>query len=382
MTGVEELLARIPPPEHQPAWNTAEWDAVERCLGLRLPVDYRDIVSRYGHGVFEDIFGYRIWILNPLSSRYLEIILSGCADMRNYRRLPRQQVAYGVFPDRPGWLPVGNIEDGPDIWWITEGEPEQWPLLLTDACARSFQQIHLPLSAFLARFLTGRLSARFRSRMGVDPEYGVPRFVPVIPRSSSKWGIACDQYAWVANKLRNEQRSYRPTEVVWFPPDPMGRPTGARVILRPTQESFDSKPGDIYPRPQNLIAASPCQAYPPWWPELPHPVKRWRRANFLPWLTEPPPPSPLANVFAATAMEVQLIQAHQLAAEGYLSLGEHVVWQIELVYRDGVTQHDPGWMLASAGVLVLDSMLADGHPKKIIQQPKVVPFRPLPNLRG
>ena len=127
---IEELLRVVAPPEHPLETGiAAQWEEVERLLGTRLPRDLYDFATHYGSGIFVCPLG--LWILNPFAPWYQDQ-LQGCSEpLRAYRGLPaRYGTPYGVFPDRPGWLLWGKTSNGDSLCWVTEGEPEAWPLLL------------------------------------------------------------------------------------------------------------------------------------------------------------------------------------------------------------------------------------------------------------
>ena len=55
MASVEELLDLVTPPRK--ISHTVDWRSIKRGLGVQLPGDYRDLVSNYGPGVFDDFLG-------------------------------------------------------------------------------------------------------------------------------------------------------------------------------------------------------------------------------------------------------------------------------------------------------------------------------------
>lgn len=58
-------LGRIISPPEVPLEvpSGSEWDAYEARLGTPLPGDYRNLISKYGTGGFDEFF----WIFNPKS---------------------------------------------------------------------------------------------------------------------------------------------------------------------------------------------------------------------------------------------------------------------------------------------------------------------------
>jgi hypothetical protein len=42
----------------------------------------------------------------------------------------RREPAYRIFPEPGGLLSWGSNQLGDVFWWLTEGEPEQWPVIM------------------------------------------------------------------------------------------------------------------------------------------------------------------------------------------------------------------------------------------------------------
>jgi hypothetical protein len=155
-----ELLQVVTPPEHPlETGDAARWTEVERRLGTRLPEDYRDFGLRYGSGYFDDPGRLMVYVWNPFSPRYVQEVECCCEHLRKDRGdLPKEpNLPYGVFPHQPGWLPWGNDIDGSLLCWLTEGAPDDWPVILLSPERTSFQQLPLPLTTFLARVFSRQL---------------------------------------------------------------------------------------------------------------------------------------------------------------------------------------------------------------------------------
>lgn len=150
---IEELL-RVAAPPAQPveAGDAEQWAEVEKALGTPLPRDYFDLAARYGSGAFDDPGRLMVYVWNPFGADYLKEMKETCKNLRRMRVLPEDHnVPYGVFPHRPGWLPWGSDIDGSLLCWLTEGQPDDWPLVLLSSERTSFQQLKLSLTTFLAR---------------------------------------------------------------------------------------------------------------------------------------------------------------------------------------------------------------------------------------
>jgi cell wall assembly regulator SMI1 len=149
---IEDLLSVVAPPgSPTERGDTPRWEELQRTLGIALPTDYRDFGMHYGTGHFEDPGRLLIDVWNPFSASHLQRVKRLCAEMRSQRGLrANANVPYGIFPSHPGWLPWGNDIDGNLLCWLTEGEPNTWPLILWIPTRAGFQQLAVSLTSFLA----------------------------------------------------------------------------------------------------------------------------------------------------------------------------------------------------------------------------------------
>lgn len=159
---IEELQQIVPSPaKPKRGGDPQSWRKLEKPLKIKLPSDYRDFCFHYGSGCFDDPGRLLVFVWNPCSRHYAKDLHRTCADLRETRELgPRTaNVPYGVYPDRPGWLPWGSDMDGNLMCWLTEGEPDQWPLILLTSDRTGFQQLDMPMTTFLARAFTRKIQS-------------------------------------------------------------------------------------------------------------------------------------------------------------------------------------------------------------------------------
>lgn len=157
---ITDLLAVVPAPKEPVHAGPAKgWPEVQRTLRIALPSDYRDFALHYGSGYFDDPGRLIVWAWNPFSPEYLSDLERCCEELRKDRGdlLREPNLPYGVFSHRPGWLPWGNDIDGSLLCWLTEEKPDDWPVILLSPERTSFQQLHLPMTTFLAQAFTRRI---------------------------------------------------------------------------------------------------------------------------------------------------------------------------------------------------------------------------------
>lgn len=159
-TPMHRLVTRVPPPG-PPARR--EWASVERCLGTRLPDDYKDIVTWYGDGLFFDAVS--LWMPIPGDRGVADRgpgEVEGClalahdivagSDDPEFARLPdgrTQEIDWGQDPDTLPFLSWGTGSDGDTGFWHRVGDdPNRWPVLFGQLTCWDYHPAGL--AAFLA----------------------------------------------------------------------------------------------------------------------------------------------------------------------------------------------------------------------------------------
>jgi hypothetical protein len=74
-------------------------------------------------------------------------------------------------------LPLGRTDNGDELYWVTEGDPDRWPVALLESRA-ALQELHrMPVTGFLAALAANQLT----SRILPDDVLGRPRhrFTPL-----------------------------------------------------------------------------------------------------------------------------------------------------------------------------------------------------------
>ncbi|MDA0160469.1 SMI1/KNR4 family protein [Solirubrobacter ginsenosidimutans] len=125
MEGLDQVIALVRPPA-APTGAPVDWAAAESALGTALPTDYKAFCDRYGHGEFFNGWGW--FPLTPFAHHCHEDLVSTfwrdiLAD-DDWGRRP--------FPEPGGVLPFATSELKYRFWWLAEGPPDDWPVLVED----------------------------------------------------------------------------------------------------------------------------------------------------------------------------------------------------------------------------------------------------------
>ena len=74
-------------------------------------------------------------------------------------------------------LPLGRTDNGDELYWVTDGHPDDWPVALVESRA-ALQELHaMPVTGFLAALAANQLaSASFPRTCSAVPRH---RFTPL-----------------------------------------------------------------------------------------------------------------------------------------------------------------------------------------------------------
>jgi hypothetical protein len=200
----QALVELLPPPE-VPIETHGEWAQIERQLGTSLPADYKWFIETYGTGSICIEF---VRVLNPFAENRAGNLLSCGAVTLEWLRENQDHTAlrvndYPVFPEPGGILPWGTSGNGHEFFWLTQGEPDTWSVVLHDRDrleTRLYERTCMTM--FLVILLSGQLDAgnfRIHPRMLDDQ----PRFKTPNQILSYKEGKERDK-AWRAEWVKQK----------------------------------------------------------------------------------------------------------------------------------------------------------------------------------
>jgi hypothetical protein len=158
---LDRLRALLPPPAHPAEPGRPDgWAEVEATLGTPLPEDFKAFTEVYGSGKVDDF----LYLFNPFAAGEDGNLLAErdrvlAAYARTRARFP-DRLPPPPFPEPGGVLPLGRTDNGDELYWVTGGDPGDWPVLLLESRAAR-QEVHrLPVTGFLAALAAGELATR------------------------------------------------------------------------------------------------------------------------------------------------------------------------------------------------------------------------------
>ncbi|MEV6490990.1 SMI1/KNR4 family protein [Actinoplanes sp. NPDC051633] len=123
----DDLLLRVPPPA-APIDARGDWAAVEAALGCGLPADFKILIERYGRGEF----GSLAYAYSPFGDGGPSIVdEASVVDIEAEERAEfPSDYRYPLFPEPGGLLVWGGTSNGDRLCWLTEGPPDEWPVIV------------------------------------------------------------------------------------------------------------------------------------------------------------------------------------------------------------------------------------------------------------
>jgi hypothetical protein len=158
---LERLRELLPPPADpvEPAQPDG-WAEVEAALGTGLPGDFKAFTELYGSGTVDDF----LYLFNPFAvGQDGNLLVEKDRVLAAYRqtraRFP-DRLSLPAFPDPGGVLPLGRTDNGDELYWVTDGQPDGWPVALVESRA-ALQEVHpMPVTGFLATLAANQLTSR------------------------------------------------------------------------------------------------------------------------------------------------------------------------------------------------------------------------------
>ncbi|WP_435017622.1 SMI1/KNR4 family protein [Tundrisphaera sp. TA3] len=152
---VGDLIRIAPPPElliGRVGWE--RWNRIESDLGTILPRDYKLIMTSYGVGYFNDLF----WLSDPGSMLGED---SPAEIYEEFRDSSPEECPFSTFPGPGSLLSLGGTTNGGYAFWLTEGLPDEWPLIFYDHGFYMSEKYSMRLVEFLVRWLSGEMPGCF-----------------------------------------------------------------------------------------------------------------------------------------------------------------------------------------------------------------------------
>lgn len=162
------------PPPSQPFHATGDWVAIERELGTPLPEDYKQFIATYGQGMICKSLWIDDYLALGTGETVWDVIRTYLAQFSDIQKIG-VAIPYSVFPQPAGLLPIGGIENGGAINWLTGGPPSEWDVVVWDSDSDDFHRAEgHGLVSFLVELVSmrwPRFASRFEPELFTSPTF-------------------------------------------------------------------------------------------------------------------------------------------------------------------------------------------------------------------
>lgn len=167
-SGLEALSLLVPPPE-APYLGGGTWQELSGELGSRLPAEYVALMDRYGAGCWAGWLRF-VTPLRPAGRGFVRHAEETLDAYRTLRADFPENLPLAVWPEPGGFLPFANSIDGDHLGWLTEGEPDDWPLIVWPRHADQGPPLEGGLTDVLLEWLRGRFSTEGLAGLDEDDD--------------------------------------------------------------------------------------------------------------------------------------------------------------------------------------------------------------------
>jgi len=177
--GIEALTEVVPPPSEPFQSFGGPWEPLEAYLGTALPRDYKDFARLYGSGLFMDFLIVHVPQIKD-SRLTLEPQVRDAPMMFS----PREDLSYAFWPRVDGLIRFGCTEEGDQLYWLPEGTPDDWKIVMWQRHGRydqPFEEFDCGLAEFLGGLASGAIIPRPYGPERLEPYE--PMFQPYTERS-------------------------------------------------------------------------------------------------------------------------------------------------------------------------------------------------------
>lgn len=125
---------------------------IEAGIGTQLPSDYKHFIGMYGTGGIDDFLWFLTSFVKDENVNFLSKTKVICDSYTESKQNHPEYYKYEVFPNKNGLLPWGYTDNGDILYWLTEGEPEKWFVVVYDSRSENYKY-ELTMTEFLSQII-------------------------------------------------------------------------------------------------------------------------------------------------------------------------------------------------------------------------------------
>ncbi|HEX7306142.1 SMI1/KNR4 family protein [Lentzea sp.] len=135
------------------------WQEAERRLGFVFPEDYKQLMTAFGTGLFDDFVGLVSPAEDEVAFDEFEREFAEALELAG-ERVARGTLPHCLWPEPGGIIPWGGAGDGVTLFWRTESDdPDDWTVVYCDDDFSRWEEYRGGAPAFLLDLLAGRITS-------------------------------------------------------------------------------------------------------------------------------------------------------------------------------------------------------------------------------
>ena len=86
------------------------------------------------------------------------------------RKFGDGEFPYPLYPENGGVLPWGGTDNGDQLYWVTNGTPNEWTVLINEVRSSNFQEFDYSMTGFICAWIKGDIECELIPYDAIDHE--------------------------------------------------------------------------------------------------------------------------------------------------------------------------------------------------------------------
>lgn len=160
----------------------------ERLLGLTLPDDFKELLRVIPMGKYAGT----VLVSPPTATGHLgDLTYPYREHLKTLRSLKGKEKLYPIYPELPGLLPWAKCRGqlaGHVYWLADRGDPNDWPVVLTNTALERWEQYDVGAVEFLTALVKGELPSDIIRSVAGLPRYRTYQDLEGVPNNQGPAG--------------------------------------------------------------------------------------------------------------------------------------------------------------------------------------------------
>ncbi|MBG6136252.1 hypothetical protein [Longispora fulva] len=148
--------------------DSIDWGEIEEAAGHPFPLDFKRFCMEFPPVAFQDA----LFIRHPESDFGVEDEWENVSrSVASFLELT-PDFPFSIYPE-PGrtLIPWGNYEEQIYFWWLAEGEPDDWSVVVTDGTGSQWEAFPGTMTDCLLELLQGSQRLAITEHLGGSPRF-------------------------------------------------------------------------------------------------------------------------------------------------------------------------------------------------------------------